>query len=384
MNTLPDESANPRVAVIFGTRPEAIKLAPVIRSLKARREVDVTVISTLQQADLLPVFLSEFGIEADYNLSTMVRGQSLSALLASLLSAIDSALEKVSPALVIVQGDTSSTLAGAMAGSNRKIPVLHVEAGLRTKNPANPFPEELNRRQISALASIHCAATTSNRTTLLSEGIDADTVFVTGNPVVDAVLSLGSCSEGSDTSLALQQKTAGYKVIVLTTHRRENFGSYMERSLQILHDFVVANSQFVLVFPVHPNPAVREAVGSALGVHPRIFLIDPLGYEDFIDLCRSAWLLVSDSGGIQEEAATLGTRLLILRSLTERPEAVDCGVARLIGPNPDQLRNELTLAMSGEGWIQQAAQAVNPFGNGSSGRVIADLVCDKLLVDGRV
>ena len=378
MSKLPEEPAKSRVAVVFGTRPEAIKLAPVIRSLRARAELDVIVISTLQQADLLPVFLTEFDIDPDYNLSTMVRGQSLNQLFASLVTTIDAALEQISPAIVVVQGDTSSTLAGAIVARNRKIPVVHVEAGLRTRDSNNPFPEELNRRQISQLTNIHCAATPLNRDTLLAEGVDATTVFVTGNPVVDAVSLLSEEREDSDSLSLLKQQIANRKMIVLTTHRRENFGEYMQQSLRIMHDFIIANEEFVLVFPIHPNPAVREAVNLALGEHTRILLVDPLGYEDFIGLCRSAWLLVSDSGGIQEEAATLGDPLLILRSVTERPEAIDCGVAKLIGPNPGRLEDELNLALADKNLQTNAAKPLNPFGDGNAGEEIANIVCRSL------
>ena len=369
-----------RLVAVFGTRPEAIKLAPVIQSLRGRPRIDLRLLCTTQQADLLPAFLDGFALAPDYQLNSMVPGQSVEELLSRLIKDIAAVLAREQPAAVIVQGDTSSCLAGALAAAMRGIEVVHVEAGLRTGCPDNPFPEELNRRLVAQVTSLHCAATSGNRDALLREGHDPATIVVTGNPVVDAVTSLPGDNPPTAVLKRLLSRACGRRILLLTAHRRESFGSYMESSMAILREFVDAHEDICLLFPVHPNPAVGDAARRLLQGHERIWLLEPLGYEDFIQLCRSAWLIVSDSGGLQEEAATLGKPLLILRAVTERPEAVACGIARLVGPDPQRLRWELERAQTDPG---PARQVENPFGDGHSGERIAEAICRLLTVDAR-
>jgi UDP-N-acetylglucosamine 2-epimerase (non-hydrolysing) len=251
-----------------------------------------------------------------------------------------------------------------------------VEAGLRTDNPQSPFPEEMNRRLIGRLASFHFAATEHNRQTLLAEGIPDTSIFVTGNPVVDALIQIQKVSRDRGALDGVLESTEGSRRIVLTTHRRESLGSTMRENLRILKRFVQANDDVALIFPVHPNPSVVEATRDVLTEHPRIHLLDPLGYPDFIHLLSRAWLIVSDSGGVQEEAPTLGKPVLILRENTERPEAVTCGVARLVGGNPKNLERLLLENNTDSTWIEMVASIDNPFGTGDSGHRIAAIVAD--------
>lgn len=383
MHEKDDQTARWDLLIVFGTRPEAIKLAPVVEALRGRPEISVRLLCTGQQADLLPDFLERFALLPDARLQVMQPGQSLNRLLARLLEGIDAELAAQVPDLVMVQGDTTSCLAGALAARQRGVPVVHVEAGLRTSDAASPFPEEFNRRLVSRLASLHCAATPGNRATLLTEGHDAETVIVTGNPVVDAIAGLAGESvqpSGHDVNRA---ERPARRRIVMTAHRRENVGRYLDTSLAIMRDFVISRPDIELVFLLHPNPSIGDAVRRTLVDHPRIELRRPLGYEDFIRLCATSWLLVSDSGGLQEEAASLGRPLLVLRALTERPEALDSGIARIVGPDPTALRAELEQAAAPGSWVERVGRVPNPFGDGSAGQRIADAVSRFLESAGR-
>lgn len=303
-----------RIVTVFGTRPEMIKLAPVIRQfdLYPRRWQTVN-ISTGQHTELLAPFVKLFDIRIDHDLCVMRAGQPLSQLFARILNEIDPILEKEQPDLVLVQGDTTTAVATAVAAFHRKIPIGHVEAGLRTDDPLAPFPEETNRRLITRLANYHFAATKRNRQALLREGVSKGSIFLTGNPVVDALQQMGNAVHRSEPMQQLLAETSSYRRIALTTHRRESFGGILEGNLRVLRAFIDRHADTLLIFPVHPNPMVRETAQSLLGEHPRIRLIEPLGYPDFIGLLSESWLIVSDSGGVQEEAPSLGKPLLVLR-----------------------------------------------------------------------
>jgi len=265
-------------------------------------------------------------------------------------------------------------LAGAMAGFQRCIPVGHVEAGLRSGNRYSPYPEEMNRVHISRLATWLFGATSRNRDTLLSEGVPRERIYVTGNPVVDALLSTLKRATVSPLVGTLLKSTEGMKRIVLTTHRRESFGDIMARNLSVLRGFVEKHEHVALLFPVHPNPAVTSVANEILAGHRRIHLVHPLDYEDFIVLLSHAWLIVSDSGGVQEEAPTLGKPLLILRENTERPEVVESGVARLVGGSPENLASMLEEAYGRGSWADRVGTIENPFGRGDSGERIARII----------
>jgi UDP-N-acetylglucosamine 2-epimerase (non-hydrolysing) len=368
------------VLTLFGTRPEIIKLAPVIQALERTPGLRARNLSSGQHADLLRPFVELFRVRVDRQLDVMQPGQSLNQLAARILRAVDEALEVEKPAVLLVQGDTTTAMAGALAAFQRRIPVGHVEAGLRSGDPLSPWPEEVNRRMISALATHHFAATERNRDTLLREGAAPDQVHVTGNTVVDALLEVQRTTQPSAELQRLLAETRNRRRVVLTTHRRESFGERMRANLRTVRRFVEAHDDVVLYFPVHPNPEVRAAVGEALGgEHERIHLLPPWGYAEFVHLLASAWLIVSDSGGIQEEAPTLGKPVIVLRDTTERPEGVEAGVSRLTGGDPERLHQLLEETYADERWSRAVASRANPFGDGSAGRRIAQIVQSALL-----
>lgn len=364
---------NAKVLVCFGTRPELIKFAPMIRAL-GRRGASLVTVNTGQHTDLLQPLFELFDIRPDYDLEAMRAGQSLNALGARLLERLDPVMETEKPDLVLVQGDTASAVMGSLAAFNRGIPVGHLEAGLRSGNPLSPFPEEMNRRIVGQIAAHHYAATPRNRQTLLDEGVRDSSIHLVGNTVVDALRqTLGGTRPGKTVEL-MQQWAAGRRLVLVTTHRRENFGETMSQHLRALRDFIESQPDLCMIFPVHPNPNVRAAVAAELEHHPRIRLTDPMGYCDFVHLLSGAWLIVSDSGGIQEEATALGKSMIVLRENTERPEAVECGVARLVGESPERLREMLKTALVDEVWHASASRARDVFGDGRTGERICDLL----------
>ena len=363
-----------KVLICLGTRPELIKFAPMIKALENRGAGLITV-NTGQHTDLLEPLFDLFGISPHHNLEAMKAGQSLNALGSRLLERLDPVMEAEKPDLVLVQGDTSSAVMGSMAAFNRRIPVGHLEAGLRSGNPLSPFPEEMNRRLVGQIAAYHFAATERNRRTLLDEGVAADSIHLVGNTVVDALRQTLTTTRPSKAVELMQQWAAGKRLVLVTTHRRENFGETMSRHLRALREFIESEPDLCMIFPVHPNPNVRAAVAAELEHHPRIRLTDPMGYLDFVHLLSGAWLIVSDSGGIQEEATALGKPMIVLRENTERPEAVECGVARLVGESPERLREMLRTALIDEVWHANASRSRDVFGDGQT----AERICDLLL-----
>ncbi len=374
-----DVAGRPRVLIVFGTRPEVIKLAPVIRQLEAHpHRVRTVNVATGQHTDLLYPFVRLFGVRVDHDLNVMRPGQSPSQVQERVLACLDPILVAQRPDLVLVQGDTTTALTAAIAASSRQIPVGHVEAGLRSGNLFSPFPEEMNRRLITRFATDHFAATPRNRDTLINEGVPPDRIFVTGNPVVDTLRDALARGGVSARLRGLLRRTRGLRRLVLTCHRRESFGAVMERNLAVLRRFVERHPDVALICPVHPNPAVVRSVTRALTRQPRIHLIAPLGYLDFISLLSQAWLIVSDSGGVQEEAPTLGKPLLILRENTERPEVIEAGVARLVGCDAETLAALLEEAAASDSWVASMKRIENPFGRGDSGQRIAEIIAGRL------
>jgi UDP-N-acetylglucosamine 2-epimerase (non-hydrolysing) len=371
----PETSPPKKVLTLFGTRPEVIKLAPVLRQLEAANDFLQTVnVASSQHTDLLHPFIRLFGIRTQYDLRIMRAAQTPHQVCSRVLAALRPILTREKPHLILVQGDTATALAGAIAGFRCRIPVGHVEAGLRSGNVFSPYPEELHRRLITRLATYHFAPTCGNRDRLLAEGVRRERIFLTGNPVVDALKAILERYERVFTVQEWLNARPGVRRIVLTTHRRESFGKTLAENLKSLRCFVESHPDVVLTFPVHPNPAVREVSRAILSGHPRIELIEPLDYIDFIGLLFSAWLIISDSGGIQEEAPTLGKPLLILRENTERPEVIDSGIGRLVGGRPQDLSNILEEVYRDEKWIHGACRIPNPFGHGdASARIVQAL-----------
>jgi UDP-N-acetylglucosamine 2-epimerase (non-hydrolysing) len=362
-----------KVLTLFGTRPEIIKLAPVIREMESRPAAFRAVsVASGQHDSLLHPFALQFGVRIDYDLRVMEPEQTPNVVCSRVLAGLDPVLAQEAPDAVLVQGDTTTALAGALAAFHRRIPVGHVEAGLRSGDPSSPYPEEMNRRLVTRLATWHFAATPENRATLLGEGVSESCIVVTGNPVVDALQEVLRRPDAGPEATQVLERTEGLRRLVLTTHRRESFGEPMSQNLRVLRRFVERHADLALIFPVHPNPAVVKAAQAVLAGHPRIHLIEPLPYGPFIRLLSQAWLIVSDSGGVQEEAPTLGKPLLVLRENTERPEAVASGVARLVGGRPERLAEELEEALADGSWASRAGQVENPFGRGDAGPRIAD------------
>lgn len=362
-------SRGQKVLVLFGTRPEVIKFSPVIHQLK-KRKFELVIVSSSQHKDLLDPFLDLLKIKADYDLQIMTDNQTPNEVCARVMLSLDKILHIEKPNLILVQGDTTTALAGAIAGFNRKIPVGHVEAGLRSGNLHSPFPEEFNRRLISQMATYHFAATELNRHSLLAEGVSMENIHVTGNTVVDALNFVLKNFTPSDEIETLIARTTKFKRILLTTHRRESFGAKMRNNLKVLADFVEKHKDVCLFFPVHLNPNVRRATRDILARRERIFLLDPLDYIDFVTVMKESWLIVSDSGGVQEEAPSLGKPLLILRENTERPEAVRAKIAKLVGGNPEIFRKMLDENYSLQSWINNVKQVENPFGDGKAAKRI--------------
>lgn len=360
------------VLVLFGTRPEVIKLASVIQQLEQRRdEIRTFNVASGQHKELLYPFVDMFGIRVDEDLRLMTSNQDPSELCDRIFAALDPIVQRESPDLIIVQGDTTTALAGALLGRHRGIRVAHVEAGLRSGNLLSPYPEEMNRRFITQLATFHFAATPRNRETLLSEGVNDDSIFVTGNPVVDALQMIRDGDEGL-AAAKLLKVIGARKCIVLTTHRRESFGEAIQANLRVLTKFVDEHEDLVLVFPIHPNPNVQLPAKKVCGGHPRIVLTEPLDYRNFIQVLSSSWLIVSDSGGVQEEVPSLGKPLLILRENTERCECIDTGMAKLVGGRPETLMSMLEEAYQTDSWVNRLSKVQNPFGTGDSGERIVE------------
>lgn len=366
-----------KVLVLFGTRPEAIKLAPVIHELQ-KKHFETIVVSSSQHRQLLQPFLETLELDVDFDLGVMRSNDSPTGVCSRVMAKLDKILAAEQPDLILVQGDTTTTLAGALAGFYHRILVGHVEAGLRSGSLTSPFPEEMNRRLVSQIASFHFAATEKNRRNLLAEDVPSEKVFVTGNPVVDAMKYMLKNLKVDPAITQLIQETEGKKRLLLTTHRCESFGATMNANLKVIGDFVEKRKNVCLFFPVDPNPNVKNVAKAILGERERIHLLKPLDYSDFLAVMKSAWLILSDSGGVQEEAPSLGKPLLVLRENTERPEAIRSGVAKLVGTSPGSLKQFLEENYAVETWIKSVKEVANPFGDGKSAARIVRIIEEKL------
>jgi UDP-N-acetylglucosamine 2-epimerase (non-hydrolysing) len=362
-----------KILVVFGTRPEAIKLAPVIAELRRRPDISLRIVTTAQHRDLLDQVLTVFEIVPDVDLGVMQPRQTLAELSGRVLVAMDAHLSGDPPDLMIVQGDTTSAFICTLAAFYRGVPVAHVEAGLRTHSPTEPFPEEMNRRLTGALAALHFAPTERARRALLAEGVRADDVFVTGNTVVDALHYIRQTEAYRQSSLPVRVDQ-GVRLLVVTLHRRESWGAPLAGMCSALREIVECRPDVHVVLPVHPNPAVRESVHRALGTLPRVTLVEPLDYIEFIALLDASWLVLTDSGGVQEEAPALGRPVLVLRNTTERPEAVEQGVARLVGTDREAIVNAALHLLDHPDERDRMARAVSPFGDGRAAIRIADIL----------
>ena len=364
-----------KIMTIFGTRPEAIKMAPVVQALASSPKIEVQVAVTAQHRDMLDQVLRLFSITPDYDLDIMAQGQTLFDITSRSLQGLDQVLAEGKPDMILVHGDTTTTFAGALAAFYHQIPVGHVEAGLRTGNKFSPFPEEMNRKLTSSLADLHFAPTETAKENLLREGIAKERIAVTGNTVIDALLKTVEddyCF--ADPALDAVLKN-GQRIILVTTHRRENLGEPMRNVYRALREILDHHLDTVVVFPVHKNPKVRECVEAELGAHERVILIEPLDYQPFANLLARAYLVLTDSGGIQEEAPSLGKPVLVLRDTTERPEAVDAGTVKLVGTDRDTVYEVAHALLSDLKAYHQMSTASNPYGDGAaSGRIVDSII----------
>lgn len=359
-----------KIMTIFGTRPEAIKMAPVIKELRKHPEIETKVCVTAQHREMLDQVMDLFQLKADYDLNIMAKGQTLYDITARVLRGLQEVFEKERPDYVLVHGDTTTTFTAALAAFYAQIPVGHVEAGLRTGNLASPFPEEANRQLTGVLAKYHFAPTETARRNLLKENKDSSHIFVVGNTVIDALLATVKKDytfEDKEIEAIEEHK----RVILVTTHRRENLGAPMHHVYRALRRLVDDIPDTEIVFPVHRNPLVREAVEEELEGHPRIHLVEPMEYEPFTNLMARSAIVLTDSGGIQEEAPSLGKPVLVLRDTTERPEAVEAGTVALVGTDEEKIYNTAYKLLTDEEAYKQMAEAVNPYGDGKSSARIA-------------
>lgn len=372
-----------KIMTIFGTRPEAIKMAPVVLELaKYPAMIEPVVAVTAQHREMLDQVLKLFDIKPDHDLDIMAKGQTLFDITCRAMQGLNEVLAKEKPDMVLVHGDTTTTFAGALTAFYHQIAVGHVEAGLRTHHKYSPYPEEMNRKLTGSLADLHFAPTCTAKENLLQEGIDQSNIFVTGNTVIDALLAtVDSQYQFADKLLAGIRYT-DRKVILVTTHRRENLGEPMRHVYQALRDIVTEFNDVEIVFPVHRNPLVRSVVNSELGGLERVHLIDPLDYQPFANLLARSYLVLTDSGGIQEEAPALGKPVLVLRDTTERPEAIEAGTVKLIGTDRDRVYNETRLLLTRQHEYERLANACNPYGDGrASRRIVQAIIWKQGLID---
>ena len=365
-----------KVLSIFGTRPEAVKMAPVVNRLSVTADIESTVCVTAQHRQMLDQVLDLFAINPDFDLDLMRPDQSLADLTATVIQGLDTIVRDTQPDWVLVQGDTTTVMAAGLLAYYHHVRVGHVEAGLRTGDKWQPFPEEVNRKVTGVVADLHFAPTEQARDNLLVEGVNAESIVITGNPVIDALYEIAERPYNFDHPV-FQAIPEGRRLILVTAHRRENFGEPMARIFEALREIAERYREDVhLVFPVHPNPNVREPAHRALSSIPNLTLTEPLDYLPMTHLMKKAYLVLTDSGGLQEEAPALGTPVLVLRQVTERPEAVRAGTARLVGSDTEKIISETSKLLDDPEAHRAMAQAVNPFGDGHAAERIVQALLD--------
>lgn len=369
----------PLISVMLGTRPEAIKLGPLINLLSTHPTLSVDVCSTGQHREMLDQVFALFGIVPNTDLALMTQGQSLAQFTARALEKIDAYLAEKKPELVILQGDTSTVFTASLACFYRSIPVAHVEAGLRSFDLQHPFPEEYNRLAASRVSALHFAPTELARQNLLAERVAPESIFVTGNTVIDSLLQIQQRNRSKPPVINGLQGALPKPYVLVTGHRRENFGQGMIDLCSALKQIVERYPELSLIFPVHLNPNVKGPVRELLSAHPKIHLLEPVDYAQLSWLLENALFVLTDSGGIQEEAPAFGKPVLVMREKTERPEGVQAGTARLVGTNPDRILAEVSLLMENPAHFQAMATAHNPFGNGTASQQIVAILEKHLL-----
>lgn len=360
-----------QVMTVFGTRPDAVKMAPVVKELQqCEPQVQVKVVVTGQHREMLDQVLQVFHIIPHHDLNIMQHGQTLAQITVRVLEGLDALLREEKPHVVLAQGDTTTTFVAALSAFYHQVAFGHVEAGLRTHHKYNPFPEEMNRKLAGAIADFHFAPTPQARDNLLREGVSPDTIWVTGNTGIDALLMVAEMPYPMTDPLLQQAIASPLRTVLLTAHRRENWGEPLKRICTAVKMLVDRFDEIQVVFPMHRNPLVRQTATEILGNTPRVILTEPPDYAPFVKLMQSSYLILTDSGGVQEEAPSLGKPVLVLRGTTERPEGVEAGTARLVGTDIERIVAEASRVLSDETAYQQMARAVNPYGDGkAAGRI---------------
>lgn len=363
-----------KIMTVFGTRPEAIKMAPLVKELENTPDFKCLVTVTAQHREMLDGVLQIFNILPDYDLDIMRAGQTLAQITNRVIDGMEEVLRKEKPDLVLVHGDTGTTFAASLAAFYHKIPVGHVEAGLRTRNKYSPYPEEMNRRLTGVIADWHYAPTKEAKNNLLKENIDPEKIFITGNTVIDALLATVKEKADQEIDFLLKKINPSSKILLLTAHRRENLGEPMKEIFFALEKIISEFPRVELIFPVHKNPLVRDLARGILGDKARIHLIEPLEYAPFVNLMNRAHIILTDSGGLQEEAPALGKPVLVLRDTTERPEALTAGTVALIGTGGDAVYNHTKNLLTDDSLYQKMAEAINPYGDGLASKRIAEVI----------
>lgn len=365
---------NIKILTVFGTRPEGIKMAPIIKTMEKSEGIENIICITAQHREMLDQVLNIFNIEPDYDLNIFKPGQTLTEITNRALEGLEKVIIETKPDVLLVQGDTTTVFAGALAAFYQKVKVGHVEAGLRSGNLYSPYPEEANRRLTGVLTNFHFAPTENNRQNLLREGYPDDRIFITGNTVIDALNYVVKENYEFKYSSLNNIDYKNKRVILLTSHRRENIGKPMENIFSAVKDIVNKYPDVELVFPIHLNPKVRDIAYRIFDNQERVHIIDPLDYEPFTNLMARSYLVITDSGGLQEEAPSLGKPVLVVREETERPEGIEAGTAKLVGTQYDNIYMELDILLSNEEEYHKMANAVNPYGDGKASERIVDII----------
>lgn len=367
-----------KLMTVFGTRPEAIKMCPLVLEMRKYPEyIQPIVAVTAQHREMLDQVLELFGIKPDYDLNIMTSGQTLYDVTTRALMGLKPVMEEAKPDMVLVHGDTTTTFAGALAAFYAQIPVGHVEAGLRTGNKYSPYPEEMNRKLTGAIADMHFAPTSTSKANLLRENVKPENILVTGNTVIDALQTTVRSDYHFEDEDFNKVFASGRRLILMTTHRRENLGEPMRHVYRALKSVLEAHEDVEAIFPVHKNPKVREIVQQELGHLTRVHLIEPMDYEPFANLMAKVDIVLTDSGGIQEEAPALGKPVLVLRDTTERPEAVEAGTVKLVGTAYEDVLRETNLLLDDAGHYRSMAEAANPYGDGKACQRIISAILRK-------
>ncbi len=366
-----------KVMTVFGTRPEGIKMAPIIKELEKRQGVESVTCITAQHREMLDSVLDLFNIKPDYDLNIFSPGQSLTQVTTRALEGLEEVIKKEKPDVLLVQGDTTTVFAGALAAFYQKVKIGHVEAGLRSGNIYSPYPEEANRMLTGIMTNYHFAPTKRSMDNLLKEDYPEENIFITGNTVIDALKYTIKEDYKFKLDLLNNLDYKNKRMILLTSHRRENIGQPMENVFGAIRDILEKYEDVEVIFPMHLNPKVREIARKILGDNKRIHLIEPLDYEPFTNLMAKVDLVVTDSGGLQEEAPTLGKPVLVIREETERPEGIESGTAKLVGTSYDKLYRELDILLSNREEYNKMANAVNPYGDGNAAKKIVDAILNQ-------